>query len=230
MSVTALFIDLSPLLLSLKLAALTTGVLLLAGLPLAYWFAGRQRLISVLLEVLLTMPLVLPPSVLGFYLLIAFNPLHNPAKWLLTHFSLHLAFSFEGLLAGSILYSLPFMLSPLKAAFQHLPPNLSEASLSMGKSKLQTFFRVLLPSIRPAIFSAAILTFAHTLGEFGIVLMIGGNIPGKTRLASMAIYDAVETMDYETASTYSMILFSFTFLLVALVFLINTRYKSRILL
>lgn len=223
-----LFIDLSPLLLSLKLATITTLILLLAGLPLAWWFAGRQHLFKNLLEILFTMPLVLPPSVLGFYLLIAFNPLHNPARWLLSHFSLHLAFSFEGLLAGSVLYSLPFMLTPLKAAFQHLPANLTEASMSMGKSKGETFLRVLIPAIRPSILSAAILTFAHTLGEFGIVLMIGGNIPGKTRLASMAIYDAVENMDYDTAAWYSIILFSMTFILISLVFLINKRVKSNL--
>lgn len=225
---SALMLDAGPLLLSFKLAFITTLILLLVGLPLAWWLATNKSIFSILIEVLVTMPLVLPPTVLGFYLLIAFNPSHNPAKWLLNHLNLRLTFSFEGLLAGSLLYSLPFMITPLKAAFQQIQLSLSQASLTLGKSQIETFFRILLPSIKPAIISAIILSFAHTLGEFGVVLMIGGNIPGKTRLASMAIYDAVENMDYDSAGWYALILFSTTFVLVSIVFIYNRINKYSI--
>ncbi|RYD74352.1 MAG: ABC transporter permease subunit, partial [Sphingobacteriales bacterium] len=132
-----------------------------------------------------------------------------------------LVFSFKGLVVASIIYSLPFMVSPIKSAFAHLPKSMEEASFVMGKSKVQTFFKVLLPNIKPSIFTAVVLTFAHTLGEFGVVLMIGGNIPGETKVASIAIYDAVETMDYASANYYALILFAITFLIVIGVFIIN---------
>jgi len=227
--ILTLLLNPGPLFLSLKLALITTFILLLAGLPLAWWLSVTKNLFTLVIEVLVTMPLVLPPTVLGFYLLIAFNPTHNPAKWLLQHLNLQLTFTFSGLLVGSILYSLPFMITPLKSAFQQIPESLSQASLTLGKSRFETFFLIILPAIKPAIISAIILSFAHTLGEFGVVLMIGGNIPDKTRLASMAIYDAVERMDYESAEWYAFILFSATFILVSTVFMFNrhNRYSIR---
>lgn len=218
--------DLSPVFLSVKLALLTTLILLVTGLPLAYWLARSAGVFALLVEVIVTMPLVLPPTVLGFYLLVAFNPGHNPAHWLLQHTGLQLTFSFEGLLAGSVLYSLPFMITPLKAALQNLPPSLSLASLSLGKSLTRTFVSVLLPAMRPAVVSAVVISFAHTLGEFGVVLMIGGNIPGKTRLASMAIYDSVENLDYAAAGFYSLVLFGLAFLLITFVFIYNRKPVS----
>ena len=218
---TILLIDYQPLILSFKLALLTTFILLPLAIPLAYWFSGKQYFWKLLIEACFTMPLVLPPSVLGFYLLVAFNPSHNPAKWLLEHLNIDLAFSFKGLLVGSIIYSLPFMLGPIKAAFQQLPTSLKQASFAIGKTKIQTFYYILLPNMKAAIASGMVLTLAHTLGEFGVVLMIGGNIPGKTRLASMAIYDSVETMNYAEAYTYSYILFAITFILVLGTFMFN---------
>jgi molybdate transport system permease protein len=142
-------------------------------------------------------------------------------EWLHQHFNMQLVFSFKGLVFASIIYSLPFMISPIKAAFSHLPKSIAEASYTMGKSKLQTFFSILLPNIKPSIFTAAVLTFAHTLGEFGVVLMIGGNIPGETKVASIAIYDAVEIMDYRAANYYALILFAITFVIVVSVFIFN---------
>ena len=210
-----------PIWLSIRLAIITTLFLLFIGIPIAYWLSRKQTIAKLIVEALITMPLVLPPSVLGFYLLLAFSPNNNLGKWLHEYFDLQLVFSFKGLIFASIIYSLPFMVGPVKAAFAHLPRSIAEASYVMGKSRLQTFFDVLLPSIRPSIFTAAVLTFAHTLGEFGVVLMIGGNIPGETKVASIAIYDAVETMDYSAANYYALTLFVITFVIVISVFIVN---------
>ncbi|MET0572577.1 MAG: molybdate ABC transporter permease subunit [Pedobacter agri] len=213
--------NLDPIWLSMKLALITTIFLLILGIPIAYWLSRKQSILKLVTEAIITMPLVLPPSVLGFYLLLAFSPNNAFGKWLQLHFNLQLVFSFKGLILASIIYSLPFMISPIKAAFSHLPQSITEASYVMGKSKTKTFFSVLLPNIKPSIYTAAVLTFAHTLGEFGVVLMIGGNIPGETKVASIAIYDAVETMDYQAANIYAMILFAITFIIVIGVFVIN---------
>ncbi|WP_316800494.1 molybdate ABC transporter permease subunit [Pedobacter frigidisoli] len=213
--------DLEPIWLSIKLAMITTVILLFVGIPVAYWLSRKQSILKLVAEAIITMPLVLPPSVLGFYLLLAFSPNNGFGKWLHQHFSLQLVFSFPGLILASIIYSLPFMISPVKAAFSHLPRSMAEASYMMGKSKTQTFYRVLLPNIKASVFTAAVLTFAHTLGEFGVVLMIGGNIPGETKVASIAIYDAVEMMDYHSANSYALILFAITFIIVISVFVIN---------
>lgn len=213
--------DIEPIWLSIKLALITTLFLLLIGIPVAYWLSRKQTVFKLIAEALITMPLVLPPSVLGFYLLLAFSPNNALGKWLHEHFDLQLVFSFKGLVFASIIYSLPFMVSPVKAAFSHLPRSMAEASYVMGKSKVRTFFSVLLPNIRPSLFTAAVLTFAHTLGEFGVVLMIGGNIPGETKVASIAIYDAVEMMDYSAANNYALTLFAITFVIVIGVFMIN---------
>jgi len=216
----------TPIWLSLKLAAITTLILLLIGIPLAYWLSRRRTLLKVFIEAFLTMPLVLPPSVLGFYLLISFSPNSSLGKWLLEYFDLSLVFSFEGLVVASVIYSLPFMVSPVKSALAHLPISLSEASYTMGKSKAETFYRVLLPNIKSSLLTAAVLTFAHTLGEFGVVLMIGGKLDGITKVASIAIYDAVENNEYHQANQYSLVLFCITFLIVILVFIFN-RNSSR---
>jgi molybdate transport system permease protein len=172
------------------------------------------------------MPLVLPPSVLGFYLLLAFSPQHGVGKWLHQVFNIQFVFSFQGLVLASIIYSMPFMIGPIKSALQQLPLSLSQASYSIGKTKWQTFVHVLLPNIKPSLLTAMVLTFAHTLGEFGVVLMIGGNIPNVTRVASIAVYDSVEQMDYAAANTYSFILFSITFVMVISVFIFN-KYQLK---
>ena len=213
--------DLDPIWLSLRLAVLTTLILLVIGIPIAYWLSRKNTVGRLILEAFITMPLVLPPSVLGFYLLLAFSPNNKLGNWLQQHFDIQLVFSFEGLVIASLIYSLPFMISPIKAAFSQLPKSLSEASYTMGKSKMETFLKVEMPNIKSSILTAVVMTFAHTLGEFGVVLMIGGNIPGVTRVASIAIYDSVETMDYAAANDYALILFAITFTLVLAVFLFN---------
>ncbi len=215
--------DFEPILLSLKLAFITTIILAAIGIPIAYWLSGKSTMSKILAEALITMPLVLPPSVLGFYLLLAFSPNNGLGKWLHDHLNLQLVFSFEGLVLASVIYSLPFMISPVKAAFGHLHGNLAEASYTMGKTRWQTFVYVLLPNIKTSIYTAAVLTFAHTLGEFGVVLMIGGNIPGVTKVASIAIYDSVESMDYNSANHYALMLFAITFIIVLAVFIFNKK-------
>ena len=200
---------------------MTTVILFVIGLPIAYWLSGRSSIPKLIAEALITMPLVLPPSVLGFYLLLAFSPKNALGSWLQNHLDLHLVFSFEGLVLASLIYSFPFMVSPLKSAFSHLPTSIKEASYTMGKSKCSTLWYVLLPNIKSSLLTAAVLTFAHTLGEFGVVLMIGGNIPGVTKVASIAIYDSVESMDYSSANDYSLILFCITFFIVLAVFILN---------
>lgn len=218
--------DLTPVFLSIELAAITTLILFVIGLPIAYWLSGKSTIPKLIIEAIITMPLVLPPSVLGFYLLLAFSPQNAFGHWLQQTFDIHLVFSFEGLIIASVIYSLPFMVSPVKSAFMHLPGSLREASYTMGKSPFQTFFHILLPNIKPALLTAAVLTFAHTLGEFGVVLMIGGNIPGVTKVASIAIYDSVERMDYADANYYSLILFAITFAIVLAVFIINRKFAK----
>ena len=213
--------DLNPIWLTLKLAGTTTLLLLAVGLPVAWWLAKGNSFFKTIIEAVITMPLVLPPSVLGFYLLLAFSPQHGIGKWLLHKFNIQFVFSFQGLVLASVIYSMPFMIGPVKSALQQLPLSLAQASYSLGKSRRETFLRVLLPNIKPSLLTAIVLTFAHTLGEFGVVLMIGGNIPNITRVASIAVYDSVEQMDYASANTYSLILFSLTFILVISVFIFN---------
>lgn len=215
--------DWTPIWLSIKLSLITTIILLIIGLPVAYWLSLKSSVPKLILEALITMPLVLPPSVLGFYLLLAFSPQNALGRWLHNTLNLDLVFSFGGLVVASILYSLPFMINPVKSAFAQLPRSIAEASYTMGKSKLETLFHILIPNIKSSIITAAVLTFAHTLGEFGVVLMIGGSIPGVTKVASIAIYDSVERMDYTNANYYSLILFSLTFVIVMAVFILNRR-------
>ena len=218
--------DLSPVWLTLKLAAITTLILLLIGLPVAWWLSKKRSIFKIVIEAIITMPLVLPPSVLGFYLLLAFNPQRGFGKWLNEVFNVQFVFSFQGLVLASVIYSMPFMISPVKSAFQQLPLSLSQASYTLGKTQWQTFWHVLLPNIKPSLLTAVVLTFAHTLGEFGVVLMIGGNIPGVTRVASIAVYDSVEQMDYTSANNYSLILFAITFVMVISVFIYN-KYQVK---
>lgn len=218
--------DLTPIALTLKLAGITTVILLLIGLPIAYWLSKGRSVIKIILEAIITMPLVLPPSVLGFYLLLAFSPQHGIGRWLHETFNIQFVFSFQGLILASVIYSMPFMIGPIKSALQQLPLSLSQASYTLGKTERETFLKVLLPNVRSSVLTAIILTFAHTLGEFGVVLMIGGNIPNVTRVASIAVYDSVENMDYHAANVYSLILFTITFILVISVFVFN-KYKAK---
>jgi molybdate transport system permease protein len=203
--------DWTPLYLSLQLATLTTGLLLLIGLPLAGMLALTPLPGKPLWLALLNTPLVLPPSVLGFYLLVLLSP-YSPLGAGLEALGIQLIFSFSGLVVGSVLFSLPFMVQPLYTALSQLPPSLREAAYTLGHSPINTFVRILIPNIRPAILTGSLLTFAHTLGEFGVVLMIGGSLP-STKVASVAIYEAVEALDYTTAHTYSLVMLGLALLL-----------------
>lgn len=218
-------IDLDPIWLTAKLALITTLILLVVAIPLAHWLAFSKWKGKTVIEAIVSMPLVLPPSVLGFYLLLAFSPSYAFGAFLENYFDLRLVFSFTGLVIASVIYSLPFMVYPLQSGFQGLSPSLREASFSLGKSKLATLWRVLLPNIKPSVLTALVLTFAHTIGEFGVVLMIGGNIPGETKVASIAIYDEVELMNYDNANTYALILFSVTFLILLGVYMFNQNAR-----
>jgi molybdate transport system permease protein len=211
------------LLLTFKLAFLTTIVLLVISIPVAYWIAYSRNRFRHIVETIISMPLVLPPSVLGFYLIVAFSPSSFLGKALESLFNVRLIFSFEGLVVASLIYSLPFMVQPLQAGFRSLPPSLSEASYTLGKSKIVTLNKVLLPNMIPSLLTGIVLSFAHTIGEFGVVLMIGGNIPGVTRVASIAIYNEVEMLNYANANTYALILFAITFCILLPVYIFNKK-------
>lgn len=221
-------IEWGPIILSLKLAGITTFLLLVIAIPLSYWLSYTKSFIKPVIETLVSMPLVLPPTVLGFYLLIAFSPANAFGEFLNESFNIQLVFSFEGLIIASLIYSLPFMVHPIQSGLKSIPESYSEASFVMGKSRRTTLFKVLLPNIRSSLLTGIVLTFAHTIGEFGVVLMIGGSIPDKTRVASIAIYDEVESLNYSTANVYSMILFGITFIILLTVYITNGRYMNRI--
>ena len=220
-------IDWGPLILTFKLAFVATVLLLLISIPLAYWLAYTRTRIKPVIETLVSMPLVLPPTVLGFYLLIAFSPSNVFGSWLDQWLGLRLVFSFEGLILASIIYSLPFMVHPIQSGFANLSSSLAEAAYVLGKSKTTTLFKVLLPNIRTSLLTGVVLAFAHTIGEFGVVLMIGGSIPGDTKVASIAIYEEVEALNYDVAHTYSLVLFALTFSILLVVYLVNGSYLKR---
>ena len=213
---------LSTMTLTFKLAAITTAILLFIAIPLASFIVFSKIRFKSVIETIVSMPLVLPPSVLGFYLLIAFSPSSAIGTFLGDH-GIHLAFSFEGLVVGSVLFSLPFMVHPIQAALSQVPHSIFEAAYTLGKSKIQTMFHVILPTIRHGLISGMVLAFAHTVGEFGVILMIGGNIPGETRVASIAIYDEVETLNYAVAHQYALTLFVVTFAILLLVYTLNKK-------
>ncbi len=207
--------------LTFKLAFITTTLLLFIGIPLGYFLSQTSSRFKPAIEAIVSMPLVLPPSVLGFYLLLAFSPNNSFGAWLDANFELRLVFSFEGLVLASILFSLPFMVHPIQSGFTALSKSLKEASYILGKSKWQTLWFVLLPNIRPSLLTASVITFAHTVGEFGVVLMIGGNIAGETKVASIAIYDEVESLNYSLANQYALTLFIISFAILLFVYAVN---------
>lgn len=216
--------DWQPLLLTFRLAAITTAILFAIGVPLAYWIAHTRTRFKPAIETLISMPLVLPPSVLGFYLLLAFSPQHVFGQWLEQWLHVKLVFSFAGLVVGSIIFSLPFMVHPVQSGFEGLPSSLLEASRTLGKPDWVTLLRVLLPNIKPSLLSGVVLSFAHTIGEFGVILMIGGNIPGVTKVASIAIYDEVESLNYGAANFYAFVLFALTFVILLTVYVVNKKW------
>ena len=219
--------DWQPLVLTFKLAVVTTAILFVVSIPIANWLSSTKSKIRPVLETLVSMPLVLPPTVLGFYMLVAFSPENAFGNWLNEYLGIKLIFSFGGLVVASVIYSLPFMVQPIQAGLSSLPSTLKEASYTMGKSKMTTLMKILLPNIKPSLLTGIVLSFAHTVGEFGVVLMIGGNMPGKTKVASIAIYDEVEALNYAAANSYSLILFSVTFVILLLVYLTNGGYFKR---
>lgn len=209
------------LLITFKLAFCTTIILVITGLPLAYWLTYTRTKMKPLIEALVSMPMVLPPSVIGYYMLMVYSPRNWFGAWISRVFDLRLAFTFEGVLIASVIFSLPFMVQPLHNGLCSLPASLREASWTLGKSKTVTFFKVLLPNIKPSIITAIALTFAHTIGEFGVVLMVGGNMPGETRVASIAIYDEVQSLNFDTANQYAFILFIISLALLTTIYSVN---------
>ena len=209
--------------LTFELAGITTLILLFIGIPLGYFLSQTKSKLKPVIETLVSMPLVLPPSVLGFYLLLAFSPKNSFGSWLEDTFDLRLVFSFEGLVIASVIFSLPFMVHPIQSGFSSLSKSLKEASFVLGKSRLETLFYVLLPNIKPSLLTGIVISFAHTVGEFGVVLMIGGNIAGETKLASIAIYDEVEALNYDLANQYAFTLFIISFVILLFVYMINKK-------
>jgi molybdate transport system permease protein len=211
------------LLLSIKLAACVSTILLLCGIPLAYWLANSQWRGKFLLESVVALPLVLPPTVLGFYMLLAMGPRGPLGKMWQALFGRGLAFTFAGLVIASVIYSFPFAMQPLVAAFESVDRKLLDASAVLGAGRLRTFWRVILPLSVPGVVTAVVLSFAHTLGEFGVVLMVGGNLPGITRTVSIDIYDHVQSLEYAEASRLALALLGFSFVVLAIVYAVNRQ-------
>ncbi len=209
--------------LSLRLALATTAILLVIAVPLASWLAFSRRRWTVVVEGLVALPLVLPPTVLGFYLLVALGPRSPVGQQWESWTGSTLPFTFTGLLVASVLYSLPFAVQPLLAAFAGVDLRLREASSILGRSDRATLWRVVLPLSRAGLATAGVLTFAHTIGEFGVVLMIGGNIPGQTRTVSISIYDSVQSFDYAAAGNTSLALLAFSLLVLTLTYALQRR-------
>jgi molybdate transport system permease protein len=210
--------------LTCKLAVFTTLILIIISIPIASWLTYSKFKLKPFAEAMVSMPMVLPPSVIGYYMLLAYSPQNWLGGWLAETFDIKLAFTFEGVLVASVIFNIPFMVQPLQNGLRALPDSLREASYTLGKSKMVTFFRVLLPNIKPSIITAIALTFAHSIGEFGIVLMVGGNMPGETRVASIAIYDEVQALNFETANQYALILFMLSLILVTTIYSVNKKH------
>jgi molybdate transport system permease protein len=206
-----------------KLALATTGVLLVVGLPLAYWLAVTRWRGKLLVEAAVALPLVLPPTVLGYYLLVATGPNSPLGRGYEGLTGGRLPFTFAGILVGSVLFNLPFAVRPFAAAFAAVDRRLVEASWCLGVSRLGTFFRVVVPLSWPGILAGAVLTFAHTVGEFGVVLMVGGNVPGVTRTVSIAVYDEVQAQNYAAAGQTALALLAFSFVCLAGVYALQRR-------
>ncbi len=220
--------DLTPFLLSFKLAGLTTVILFLIALPLAWWLSQSRCRCKPFIEAITSLPIVLPPSVIGFYLLYALSYNSPIGAFFQEQFGIKLVFNFTGLVIASCFYSFPFMVQPLQSGFESINKNILEASYLAGKSKFQTLVYIALPNIKPALLTALIVTFAHTVGEFGVVLMVGGSIPGETKVASVAIYEFVEILDYSMAHIYSGIMIVMSFIVLLGVYSFNRRHSHRL--
>jgi len=215
--------DLGPLWLSVKLAAITTLILLVVGTAIAWWLANTRSRAKPVIQSLVALPIVLPPTVMGFYLLILLGPYGSIGSWWVELTGSALTFSFTGLVIASCFYSLPFAVQPLQGAFESMGRKELEAARTLGASPIDAFFSIVVPLSAPGFLTALVLSFAHTLGEFGVVLMVGGSIPGETRLISIAIYDHVESLNYAAAHALSLTLLGFAFLILLTMFLLNRR-------
>jgi molybdate transport system permease protein len=213
--------------LSVRLATITTMVLLVIGTPLAWWLAHTSSRWKPAIEAFVALPIVLPPTVMGFYLLVVLGPYGAIGRWWVELTGDTLTFSFSGLVLASCVYSLPFAVQPLQNAFESLDRRDLEAAWTLGASRIDAFFSVAVPQSVRGFLNAIVLAFAHTLGEFGVVLMVGGNIPGQTRTISIAIYDQVESMNYDVAHSLSAILLVFAFSVLLLMYVINRRWQKR---
>ncbi len=213
--------------LTVRLALVTSAILTVVGLPLAHFLNACRWRGVVFLETLVTLPIVLPPTVIGFYLLVVFAP-QSPAGWLWEQVAGHsLAFTFAGLIVGSVIYSLPFAVQPFQAALKAVPREYREAAATLGATPLRTFFRVILPQARRGIAVGVTLSFAHTMGEFGVVMMIGGSIPGVTRVASIALYDEVQQLNYPAAHAFALVLLAISFAGLLVIGLLRRDNESR---
>lgn len=220
-------LDFEPFILSFKLASLTTLILFVLTLPLAWWLSQTTSKTKPFFEAVTALPIVLPPSVLGFYILVALSHNSPLGAFFEDVFGVSLVFNFTGLVIASCFYSLPFMVQPLQGGFESISKSMLEASYISGKSSYETIFKVALPNMKPALITALIVTFAHTVGEFGVVLMIGGSIPGETKVASVAIYEMVEIMDYSSAHIYSAIMVILSFSVLLSVYIFNASQNRR---
>ncbi|MBU1659679.1 molybdate ABC transporter permease subunit [bacterium] len=220
-------IEYTPFLISFKLAGITTLILFLLCLPFAWYLSQTSSKVKPFLEAVTALPIVLPPSVLGFYILFALSQNSPVGAFFEEYFGIKLVFNFSGLVIASCFYSLPFMVQPLQSGFEGINKNMLEASYIAGKSKFETMLKVALPNIKPALLTAVIVTFAHTVGEFGVVLMVGGSIPGETKVASVAIYEMVEIMDYTSAHVYSAIMLVISFLVLLSVYIFNHKHNKK---
>jgi len=219
-------IEWTALFLTLKLALIVCTVLLVIGMPIAAWLSFTRWRWKFLIESVVALPLVLPPTVLGFYVLVALGSNSPIGRWY-HHLTGHgLAFTFEGLAIASVIYSLPFTVQPMVAAFSQVDRNLINASSILGASSLRTFFRIVLPLSVAGVVTGIVLSFAHTLGEFGVVLMVGGNIPGVTQTISIAIYDKVQALDYASANRMALLLLIFSFVTLSITYAVNRRIWS----
>ncbi|MDY3246111.1 molybdate ABC transporter permease subunit [Campylobacter sp.] len=218
--------DFSPFYLSFKLAFISTLILLVFCVPLAYFLSRVSFTGKSVIEAIISLPLVLPPSVLGFYILVFLSPYSAIGSFFEEHFGIRLVFNFTGLVIASCIYSLPFMFAPLLGAFNSLPKNIIEASYTLGKGRITTMLKIALPNIKPSLLNAIIISFAHTLGEFGVVLIIGGSLSRETKVASIAIYEATEMLDFTTAHIYSGIMLAISFFVLFCVYFLTKKMKK----
>jgi molybdate transport system permease protein len=221
-------LDFEPFLLSFKLAFVTSLILFTLSLPLAWYLSQTKSKAKPFIEAFTALPLVLPPSVLGFYLLVSLSHNSPIGAFFEEFFDIKLVFSFTGLVVASCFYSLPFMVQPLQSGFEALDKRMLEASYVSGKSRVTTLLKVALPNIKPSLLTAIIVTFAHTVGEFGVVLMVGGSIPSETKVASVAIYEMVEIMDYKAAHIYAAIMVVISFLVLLGVYIFNQKQNHKV--